>query len=80
MTMDCDRDYDLRLTVPAGTSGVRRVMHPCRCDAPDPEAARMEPLDLPLDDLDVTGRALGRCAECDYRVLVVVERPVRGEA
>jgi hypothetical protein len=80
MDRDHDHDYDLRLIVPAGAVGVRRVLHPCRCDAPDPEAARLEPLEVPLADMAGTGRTLVACAECDYRVLVEVEPPAPGEA
>lgn len=48
-----------------------RVMHPCRCDAPDPEAARMEPLEVPPAPLIAAGRAVVTCPECDYQVLVI---------
>jgi hypothetical protein len=47
------------------------VMHPCRCDAPDPEASRMEPIEVPLTPLREDGRVLLVCPECDCHVLVV---------
>lgn len=64
----------LRLVVSAeaARSGRLRVMHPCRCDAPDPEEARMEPIDVPVRLLLSEGRAIVGCVECEYRVLVVL--------
>ena len=67
---------DLRVTVRlerASTAPVR-VMHPCRCDAPDPEASRMEPLEAPAAQLLAEGQMLLTCPECEYRVLVVAQR------
>lgn len=71
---------DLRLVVSADRldAGPLQVLHPCRCDAPDPETARMEPLDVPLEPLRAEGRALVVCPECDTRVLVVAAG--RGDA
>jgi hypothetical protein len=65
-----DRRLVVRLVATA-TEPVR-VLHPCRCDAPDPEAARMEPLEAPLSALREEGRVLVVCPECEYRLLVVV--------
>jgi hypothetical protein len=56
----------------AALHGPPRVLHPCRCDAPDPEAARMEPLEIPLAPLMAEGRVLVVCPECDYHLLAVV--------
>jgi hypothetical protein len=47
------------------------VLHPCRCDAPDPESTRMEPLEVPMAMLHDDGRALVVCLECDSHVLVL---------
>jgi hypothetical protein len=52
--------------------GSVHVLHPCRCDAPDPEAARIEPLEVPLGPLLAEGRSLVTCRECDYLVLAVL--------
>ena len=64
---------DRRLTVrlDAAATDPVRVLHPCRCDAPDPEAARMEPLEAPLAALREQGRVLVVCPECEYQLLVV---------
>lgn len=66
---------DLRLRVRPGEAGApsMRVMHPCRCDAPDPEHARMEPLDILLAPLREQGQHLVVCPECDYHILAVLE-------
>lgn len=56
----------------AARAGPVRVMHPCRCDAPDPEESRMEPVDVPAALLLSQGRVIVTCLECEYRVLVVV--------
>jgi hypothetical protein len=64
--------------------GPVHVLHPCRCDAPDPEAARMEPLEVPLVPLLAEGRCLVVCPECDYHLLAVAaeeapdDEPERG--
>ena len=60
--------------------GPVRVLHPCRCDAPDPERARHEPLDVPLAPLLAEGRCLVICPECDYHLLAVVDGPRRQAA
>jgi hypothetical protein len=64
---------DLELHVPLDPARTEPVwvMHPCRCDAPDPEAARMERLTVPLGPLLEEGRATATCPECEFRVLVV---------
>lgn len=51
---------------------VAAVQHPCRCDAPDPETARYEPLVVPVGPLLAHGRCLVVCPECDYHLLVTV--------
>jgi hypothetical protein len=65
---------DLRIVVALdpSESGPLIVMHPCRCDAPDPESTRMEPIEVPRDPLQQEGRALVTCPECDSHIAVVV--------
>lgn len=48
-----------------------RVLHPCRCDAPDPEATRYEPLEIPLTPLREHGSYQITCPECDYHLHAV---------
>ena len=57
------------------TSGPLRVPHPCRCDAPDPEATRFEPLAVPVGPLLAQGQCLVICPECDYHLLVTLADP-----
>ncbi len=66
-------DVDSRVTVALepGALDPAVVLHPCRCDAPDPEAARWEPLAVLLGPLRETGRSLVICPECDFRLLAV---------
>ncbi len=65
--------YDRRVVLKGDLAAVAvvRVMHPCRCDAPDPEATRMEPLDVPVATLLSDTHYLAVCSECEYRLLVV---------
>ncbi len=65
-------DLQLAVAIYPARSAPLCVMHPCRCDAPDPEAARMEPLAVPLATLVADGHALVICPECEYRVLVLL--------
>ena len=65
-------DLQLSVMIDPARSAPLRVLHPCRCDAPDPEAARMEPLEVPLAPLVADGRTLVACPECEYRVLVLL--------
>lgn len=65
-----DLDMQVWVSLPAGSGGKLRVLHPCRCDAPDPEAARMEPLDVPVERLRADGRCTVVCPECETRVVV----------
>ena len=65
-------DLQLSVTIDPAGSAPLRVLHPCRCDAPDPEAVRMEPLEVPVATLVVDGRTLVTCPECEYRVLVLL--------
>jgi hypothetical protein len=71
--MNGDQDPDLRIVIAVDAAAAEppHVMHPCRCDAPDPEATRMEPLEVPLTALQNEGRALVVCPECDSRVLII---------
>ena len=66
-------DVDLRITVSLdpGAPDPTVVRHPCRCDAPDPEAVRWEPLAVPLAPLREAGRSMVICPECDFRILAV---------
>jgi hypothetical protein len=66
-------DVDLRITVSldSGAPDPMVVRHPCRCDAPDPESTRWEPLAVPLGSLREAGRSIVICPECDFRILVV---------
>ncbi|MGD9890990.1 MAG: hypothetical protein AB7R89_24080 [Dehalococcoidia bacterium] len=71
--MNTDQAPDLRIVVSLDAADAEplHVLHPCRCDAPDPEATRMEPLEVPLTTLRRAGRALVVCPECDSHVLVL---------
>ena len=72
---DVTPDLQIVITPDRARSAPVRVTHPCRCDAPDPEAARMEPLEIPLAALLASGRALAICPECEYRVLALLHPP-----
>jgi hypothetical protein len=69
-----DVDLRVRVRLEPGAPDPALVRHPCRCDAPDPEAARWEPLAVPLGPLREAGRAVVTCPECDFRVLAVAAR------
>ena len=64
-------DYRVWVDAEAVAGESVRVLHPCRCDAPDPEARPMEPLMVPAEPLAVTGQYLTECPECGSRVLVL---------
>ena len=68
-------ELELRMVIEPSRTEPVWVMHPCRCDAPDPEAARMERLTIPLTPLLTEGRASVSCPECEYRVLVHAVTP-----
>jgi hypothetical protein len=73
--MDLDAiDRHVTVTVDPCTPAPVRLLHPCRCDAPDPEAARMEPLDVPLVPLLAAGEVRVTCPECEYSVRVRLRR------
>jgi hypothetical protein len=76
-----DQNPDLRIVVASDATSAEPlfVMHPCRCDAPDPESTRMEPLEVPLPTLRDEGRVLVVCPECDSRVLVLVAGREQGQ-
>lgn len=73
-SMNRGHDPDLRIVIAldATNSEPLFVMHPCRCDAPDPEASHMEPIEAPLAVLHAEGHALVICPECDSHILIVV--------
>jgi hypothetical protein len=64
-------DYRVWIATKAVTGDSVRVLHPCRCDAPDPEARPMEPITVPAQPLAAAGRHLAECPECGSRVLVI---------
>lgn len=71
--MTIEPDLTLRVRPDTATAPVMRVVHPCRCDAPDPEQARMEPLDISLAPLREQGQSLAVCPECDYHILALLD-------
>jgi hypothetical protein len=70
--MISDQPPDRRIVIALkSTADPLLIMHPCRCDAPDPESTRLEPLEVPRDKIQTEGRVLVVCPECDSHVLVI---------
>lgn len=60
--------YDIELYVSRqrATDDPPRVLHPCRCDAPDPEATRWLPIQVDGAALLRDGAYTYECPDCAY--------------
>ncbi len=65
-------DIELHVSRQRAAESPPSVLHPCRCDAPDPEAARWVPIQIDGAALLRDGQLTYECPECAYVLRAVL--------